>query len=160
MTTMNQAPKIKISARNICKTYNPGSPDAVEAINGLSLDVTDGELVSLLGPSGCGKSTFLYMVGGFEEHTSGTLTLDGDEIRGPGPNRGIVFQEYVLFPWQTVARNIEYGLRINKTPKTKRQARVRRTRKHDRPRGVRKCVPFQTVWWHAATSLDRAGDGL
>jgi NitT/TauT family transport system ATP-binding protein len=121
---MNQASKIKISARNICKTYNAGRPDAVEAINGLSLDVTDGELVSLLGPSGCGKSTFLYMVGGFEERTSGTLTLDGKDISGPGPNRGIVFQEYVLFPWQTVARNIEYGLRINKTPKTQRQARV------------------------------------
>ena len=122
---MNQSASIKISAQNLCKIYNPGTAGAVEAINGLSLDVTDGEFVSLLGPSGCGKSTFLYMVGGFEEVTAGSLTLDDKEIMGPGPNRGIVFQEYVLFPWQTVTRNIEYGLRINKTPKEEREAKVK-----------------------------------
>ncbi len=121
---MEPAKPTKISAQNICKTYNPGTAGAVEAINGLSLDVADGEFVSLLGPSGCGKSTFLYMVGGFEKITSGSLTLDGEQITGPGPNRGIVFQEYVLFPWQTVARNIEYGLRINNTPKQQREAKV------------------------------------
>mgnify|MGYP002725598628 CR=1 FL=1 len=121
---MNRSANIKISAQNVCKIYNPGTAGAVEAINGLSLDVRDGEFVSLLGPSGCGKSTFLYMVGGFEEITAGSITLDGEDITGPGPNRGIVFQEYVLFPWQTVARNIEYGLRINNTPKEQREAKV------------------------------------
>ena len=121
---MNQSANIKISAQNVCKVYNPDTAGAVEAINGLNLDVKDGEFVSLLGPSGCGKSTFLYMVGGFEEITAGSITLDGEAITGPGPNRGIVFQEYVLFPWQTVARNIEYGLRINNTPKEQRKAKV------------------------------------
>lgn len=122
---MNQAAAVKISARGLCKTYNPGTAKEVKAIEGLDLDVRDGEFVSLLGPSGCGKSTFLYMVGGFEKVTGGSLVLNGKEITGPGPDRGIVFQEYVLFPWQTVARNIEYGLRLNNTPRDRRAARVR-----------------------------------
>ncbi len=121
---MEQSSDIKISAQNLSKVYNEGTAKAVEAISNLSLDVKEGEFVSLLGPSGCGKSTFLYMVGGFVNSTSGSLTLDGKEIIGPGPNRGVVFQEYVLFPWQTVARNIEYGLRINKTDKKKREEKV------------------------------------
>ena len=103
---------IKISAKNVHKIYNPDAETPVHAINGLDLEVQEGEFVSLLGPSGCGKSTFLYMVGGFEKATSGQLNIGGEPILGPGPDRGIVFQEYVLFPWQTVSRNIEYGLRI------------------------------------------------
>ena len=102
----------KLKAINVEKIYNPDSQGAVQAIKDISLDIREGEFVSLLGPSGCGKSTFLYMVGGFESLSGGSLKLDGKEIEGPGPNRGIVFQEYVLFPWQTVYRNIEYGLRI------------------------------------------------
>ena len=99
----------KLKAINVEKIYNPDSQGAVQAIKDISLDIREGEFVSLLGPSGCGKSTFLYMVGGFESLSGGSLKLDGKEIEGPGPNRGIVFQEYVLFPWQTVYRNIEYG---------------------------------------------------
>ena len=115
---------IKIAAKNISKVYNSGTGNAIHAINALDLDVWQGEFVSLLGPSGCGKSTFLYMVGGFEEITEGELFLDGKLIEGPGSNRGIVFQEYVLFPWQTVSRNIEYGLRIKKVSAKDRKARV------------------------------------
>ena len=102
----------KLEAKNVEKTFNQGSVGAVQAIKDISLDIKEGEFVSLLGPSGCGKSTFLYMVGGFERLSSGSLKLDKKEIKGPGPDRGIVFQEYVLFPWQTVFKNIEYGLRI------------------------------------------------
>ena len=102
----------KLEAKNVQKTFNQGSLAAVQAIKDISLDIKEGEFVSLLGPSGCGKSTFLYMVGGFERLSSGSLKLDKKEIKGPGPDRGIVFQEYVLFPWQTVFKNIEYGLRI------------------------------------------------
>ena len=102
----------KLEAKNVQKTFNQGSLAAVQAIKDISLDIKEGEFVSLLGPSGCGKSTFLYMVGGFEMLSSGSLKLDKKEIKGPGPDRGIVFQEYVLFPWQTVFKNIEYGLRI------------------------------------------------
>ena len=102
----------KLEAKNVEKTFNQGSVGAIQAIKDISLDIKEGEFVSLLGPSGCGKSTFLYMVGGFERLSSGSLKLDKKEIKGPGPDRGIVFQEYVLFPWQTVFKNIEYGLRI------------------------------------------------
>ncbi len=114
----------KIAARNIVKIYNHGTRNAVKAVDGLDLEVRQGEFVSLLGPSGCGKSTFLYMIGGFEKPTRGELLLDSQPIKGPGSNRGIVFQEYVLFPWQTVYRNIEFGLRVNKVPQQERAERI------------------------------------
>jgi NitT/TauT family transport system ATP-binding protein len=115
----------KIEARGIRKIYNPDTPQAVLAIDSLDIDIEEGEFVSLLGPSGCGKSTFLYMIGGFEQPTLGTLTLDTKPIRGPGADRGIVFQEYLLFPWQTVATNVAYGLRLAGVPKAERDKRVR-----------------------------------
>lgn len=116
--------QIKISANNVEKRFNPGTPNEVMAIENISLDVQEGEFVSLLGPSGCGKSTFLFMVGGFEKATAGSLTLNGAPIEGPGANRGIVFQEYMLFPWQVVSRNIAYGLRIAGVPKAEQDRRV------------------------------------
>ena len=102
----------KIHAVGIRKIYNEGLPNEIEAIRDVSLEIFDGEFIALLGPSGCGKSTFLYMVGGFEKLTSGSLTLNDEPIAGPGANRGIVFQEYVLFPWLNVYNNIAYGLRL------------------------------------------------
>ena len=104
----------KIHAVGIRKIYNEGQTNEIEAIRDLSLDIVDGEFIALPGPSGCGKSTFLYMVGGFEKPTAGTLTLNDQPITGPGANRGIVFQEYVLFPWLNVYNNIAYGLRLKK----------------------------------------------
>jgi NitT/TauT family transport system ATP-binding protein len=124
MQTHSKQP-IKISVNNVTKTFGHGTGNAVTAIDGFNLEIRDGELISLLGPSGCGKSTFLYLIGGFEKITEGEILLDGVPITGPGSNRGVVFQEYVLFPWQTVARNIEYGLRLNNTPKEQRVARVK-----------------------------------
>jgi len=83
--------------------------------------VYEGEFVSLIGPSGCGKSTFLYMVAGFEQPTRGRILLDGESITKPSPNRGIVFQEYILFPWRTVENNICFGMEIRGVPKEKRK---------------------------------------
>ena len=116
--------KSKISARNVRKVFNPGADDEVEAIEDITLDIAEGEFVSLLGPSGCGKSTFLFMVGGFEKPTGGALTLGDKPIDGPGSNRGIVFQEYVLFPWQPVRANIAYGLRIAGVAQEEQEAKV------------------------------------
>ena len=116
--------KVKISAKDIGKVFNPGQENEVVAIEGLDLDVYEGEFVSLLGPSGCGKSTFLYMVGGFEKPTSGSLTLNDEPISGPGANRGIVFQEYALFHWQCVSTNIAYGLKIARVDKSEQERRV------------------------------------
>ena len=81
------------------------------ALLDISLSVADGAFVSILGPSGCGKSTLLYIVGGFVQPTKGTAKMKGEAIRGPGPDRGPVFQEFALFPWKTVLGNVMYGPR-------------------------------------------------
>jgi NitT/TauT family transport system ATP-binding protein len=81
------------------------------ALSDISLTVADGAFVSILGPSGCGKSTLLYIVGGFVQPTRGVARMKGQAIRGPGPDRGPVFQEFALFPWKSVLGNVMYGLR-------------------------------------------------
>ena len=81
------------------------------ALSDINLKVEDGAFVSILGPSGCGKSTLLYIVGGFVNPTQGVAKVKGTIIKGPGPDRGPVFQEFALFPWKTVIGNVMYGLR-------------------------------------------------
>jgi NitT/TauT family transport system ATP-binding protein len=85
---------------------------AVEAMQHVSLGVKPGEFVSLIGPSGCGKSTLLNMVAGFVQPTTGFVRMDGEAIRGPGSDRGVVFQQYSLFPWLSVRKNVEFGLKM------------------------------------------------
>ncbi|MEY3486723.1 MAG: hypothetical protein RL075_728, partial [Pseudomonadota bacterium] len=89
------------------KTY-PGNPP-VRALENIALDIAPGEFVALLGPSGCGKSTLLNAIASFEQITSGTLTVGGQTMEAPGPDRGVVFQEAALFPWLTVWENIIFG---------------------------------------------------
>ncbi len=97
--------------------YGDG-PTAVSALESISLTVEEHEFVSIVGPSGCGKSTLLYLVGGFLRPTDGEIRLRDTPIRGPGRDRGIVFQRYSLFPWLTVHDNIAYGLREMGMPRT------------------------------------------
>ena len=82
----------------------------MRAIDGIDLEVDDGEIVCIVGASGCGKSTLLNIVAGLEMPTSGTVTIDGEAIVGPGPDRGMVFQTYSLYPWRTVSENVAFGL--------------------------------------------------
>jgi NitT/TauT family transport system ATP-binding protein len=96
----------------------------IVALQDISLDVGESEFVSIVGPSGCGKSTFLNIAAGFLAPSRGELSLDDVQITRPGADRGMVFQEHALFPWMTVYRNIEYGLRIQGLPKPERQRRV------------------------------------
>jgi NitT/TauT family transport system ATP-binding protein len=115
----------KIRAVGIGKVFRDERTGvSVEAIREISLSVEAGRFVVLIGPSGCGKSTFLYMVAGFEQPTRGQLLLDGTPITRPGPDRGIVFQEFVLYPWRTVRRNVSIGLEVQKVPRAERVARA------------------------------------
>ncbi len=81
-------------------------------VDDVSFAIADGEFVALIGPSGCGKTTMLNLVAGFVMPTAGRVLLDGGPISGPGPERGVIFQEYGVFPWLTVEQNIEFGLRL------------------------------------------------
>jgi NitT/TauT family transport system ATP-binding protein len=91
------------------------------ALVDFNLSVRRDEFVTILGPSGCGKSTLLYMVAGFERPTRGRLLVDGQPVIEPSPERGMVFQEYALFPWLRIRDNIAYGLRQRGVPKARRQ---------------------------------------
>jgi NitT/TauT family transport system ATP-binding protein len=99
-----------ISIEDLCKTY-PGSPP-VKALDTISLEVEQGELVALLGPSGCGKSTLLNLIAGFEAPSDGRLLVNGQAVAAPGPERGVVFQEAALFPWLTVWENVIFGPKV------------------------------------------------
>ena len=98
---------------------------SIAAIERVSLDIKPGEFVSIVGPSGCGKSTFLHIVGGFEKASAGTLQLDGAPITGPGPDRGMMFQDLSLFPWLTVIENVCWPLEMKKIPKPERLTRAK-----------------------------------
>lgn len=95
----------------------------VVALQDINLTIPRGQFTCLLGPSGCGKSTLLNAVAGFSPPTAGSILVDGQPVAAPGPDRGMVFQEYALFPWMTVEQNVGFGLDIKKTPK----AEIRRT---------------------------------
>jgi NitT/TauT family transport system ATP-binding protein len=96
----------------------------VVALADIDLAIGRGELVCLLGPSGCGKSTLLNAIAGFVPPSAGQVLVDGAVVAGPGPQRGMVFQEYALFPWMTVAQNVAFGLEIKGLPRPDVQARV------------------------------------
>ena len=90
----------------------PTASGPMRVVDGIDLEVRQGEFVSIIGPSGCGKTTLLNLVGGFVKPTRGRVLLDDAPIQGPGPDRGVIFQEYGVFPWLTVRGNIEFGLRL------------------------------------------------
>ncbi|MGH7413275.1 MAG: ABC transporter ATP-binding protein [Candidatus Rokuibacteriota bacterium] len=115
----------KIQIKGISKAFGEGSRRAA-ALDPVGLDIAERELVCLLGPSGCGKSTLLNIVAGFIAPTTGQVLVGGVPIDGPGADRGVVFQEYVLFPWLTVAQNVEFGPRLRRVPASERGARSHR----------------------------------
>jgi NitT/TauT family transport system ATP-binding protein len=112
-----------IDVANVSKVFNAGER-AVTALKDINLHIPDGQFVCLLGPSGCGKSTLLNAIAGFSLPSAGTITANGQLVTGPGPERGMVFQEYALFPWMTVEQNIGFGLEIRGTPKAEIARRV------------------------------------
>lgn len=118
MTDMAQA---KVVIDGVSKVFT-GKKRQVTALAEASFTVAPSEFVTILGPSGCGKSTILKIVAGLEPPSSGRVLLDGQEITGPGSDRGMVFQTYTLFPWLTVRENIEFGLDVAGKTKAERKA--------------------------------------
>lgn len=112
-----------ISVRQVSKRF-PVPGGEVVALKDIDLSIAKGEFVCLLGPSGCGKSTLLNAIAGFSLPTSGAITVDGRAITTPGPDRGMVFQEYALFPWMTVAQNVAFGLEVKGMRRKDIDARV------------------------------------
>lgn len=106
------SPQAKIVCENVSKTFVQKGTQIVPVLKDISLDVRDEEFLVILGPGQCGKSTLLRIIAGLETPTSGTVCLDGQPVTGPGTDIGLVFQSYMLFPWETVRENVEIGLKI------------------------------------------------
>ena len=116
---MSIEPQIAID--KVAHVYRPPRGRPVLALDDISLQVQPREFLALLGPSGCGKSTLLYLIGGFLPIEKGTISVNGEPVKTPGPDRGIVFQHFALFPWKTVRDNILYGLERQDMPRAERQ---------------------------------------
>lgn len=119
--TAFSGPQIRVSG--VSKIFGE-EPSSVMALQDINLDISAGEFVCILGPSGCGKSTLLNAIAGFSLPTRGVIEVSGMPVMTPGPDRGMVFQEYALFPWMTVERNIAFGLEIRRLAKAQIKAKV------------------------------------
>ncbi|HET8933247.1 MAG TPA: ATP-binding cassette domain-containing protein, partial [Polyangiales bacterium] len=109
----------QISFQNVHKTFsakNNGVESRFTALDDVTFDVRPGEFMVIVGPSGCGKSTLLDLLGGLTKPTRGEITINGTPITGPALDRGIVFQQYALFPWRTALGNVEFGLEAKGVP--------------------------------------------
>ena len=102
---------IKVKIDNVEKIYE-GRKGRMVALNGVSLDIKENEFICVVGPSGCGKSTLLNIIAGLLDATSGAVYVDGKKVEGTGTERGVVFQQYALFPWLTVIKNVMFGLKL------------------------------------------------
>ena len=116
----------RVLIQQVSKCFYREDGEAIEALRPVQLDIAPGEFVALIGPSGCGKSTLLNIVAGFEAPTAGQVTVNGAVVRQPDIHRGMVFQQYALFPWLNVHDNIAFGLRQMGMPKAERDATVAR----------------------------------
>jgi NitT/TauT family transport system ATP-binding protein len=124
---MSAAPPVRIAFDKVSVDF-PTAHGPMRVLDQVSLDIRHGEFVSIIGPSGCGKTTLMNIAAGFVHPTQGTVRLDGAPITGPGPERGVIFQEYGVFPWLTVKQNIAFGLTLaaNRTSASDREAIVQR----------------------------------
>ena len=111
--------EVSISFEDLTKVFVKGKKQVV-ALRNFSLDIREGEIICLLGPSGCGKTTVLRILAGLETPSSGGVLLNGKPVKKAGPDRGMVFQEFALFPWRSVRKNIEFGLEVKGVPPEKR----------------------------------------
>ena len=114
----------KLAVENISKTFFKSQNNEVigiPALDGVDLSVSKGDFVSVIGPSGCGKSTLIRIIDGLIEPDGGRVLVDGTQIKGPGPDRAVVFQYFGLYPWRSVLRNVEFGLELKGVPAGERR---------------------------------------
>jgi len=116
--------RTRIECRNLTKVYRDVHGERVVAFRDISLQISCGEFVTVIGPSGCGKTSLLFMLAGFESKTSGQMLVDGQNVAGPGADRAVVFQEFALFPWLSLRRNVEYGPRERGVPREEMRVAV------------------------------------
>ena len=119
------APVSKVGLSEICLSYKTQAGERLLALDHINLQVRAGEFLCIVGPSGCGKSTLLHLIAGLHSQTSGQVLVDGHPVSGPGTDRILIFQEHGLFPWLTVAENVEFGMKMKGVPKAERQERTR-----------------------------------
>ena len=117
MDQMTTITRTKIRIEGVSKTFDNG----LTALARVNLELAENSFTCLLGPSGCGKSTLLGMIAGFVQPTSGRVLVDGAEVIGAGADRGVVFQEYALFPWRTALENVEFGPLVRRLPRAERR---------------------------------------
>ena len=113
----------KLTLRGVSKTYRQESGEIVPAVKDVTLDVEAGEFVCLIGPTGSGKSTLLNLIAGLDHPDEGEVSMDGRPIEEPGPDRAVLFQEPALFPWMSVAENVEFALGLSGVPRSARRER-------------------------------------
>ena len=128
----------KVEFKGICKHYGE-----IEVVRDVSFDIREGDFIALVGPSGCGKTTMLNMLAGFAQPSRGEVLLDGAPVQGPGPDRGVIFQDYGVFPWLTVERNIRFGLDLAVKRRIPRNERKEIVEKY---MGLMRLSEFRTAW--------------
>ncbi len=109
-----------IEIQDVSKLYSTSVGGAAWALQGASFTLSRGQFVCAIGPSGCGKTTLLNLMAGYFQPTQGSVRIDGNPITAPGPDRGVVFQDYALYPWLTARRNVEFGLKVRGVPAEER----------------------------------------
>ncbi|MFB6140592.1 MAG: ABC transporter ATP-binding protein [Halosimplex sp.] len=114
----------RVAVDGVTKVFGVEDGDPVRALDGVSFSVEEGEFVCIVGPSGCGKTTLFRIIAGLESATDGEVRLDGEPVTGPAMDRGMVFQEYGLFPWRTVVENVAFGLEQQDLPAEDRRRRA------------------------------------
>ena len=117
------APKVRLE--DVSLHYQPDTGSGLLALDHINLQVQPGEFLCIVGPSGCGKSTLLHLIAALQKPTSGTIAIDDKQVSTPGTDRILIFQEHGLFPWLTVAQNVEFGMKMKGLSKAERKDKVR-----------------------------------